>query len=172
MPDTHNTTTRPTDSEQLAGGQGFPRNNPDGTPSLVGPDDYTKQIQMDRLNRGNTTVLGGNIADLQRIGEQVAGGPGTKAGANLSETLGAPPGVDPSEDNVVTAPQMAAARGEWDRETERTGLLDAPPEPTPAENKEANPVDPGNQSPTAESKGGGTKGASAVNTSTSASKDK
>lgn len=165
MPDTHNTTGS---DDRLAGGQGFPRENRDGSPALIGPDDYTKQINRERLERGSTTVVGGNFADLQRMGEQIAGGPGTKSGAVSAEVIGAPPGVDPKDDNVVTAPQMAAARGEWDRETERTGLLDAPPDPEPAENRDPNPVDPGNQSPTAEAKTGTTK----ATTTTTAAKDR
>lgn len=148
MPDTTNTTGS---DNQPRGGQGFPQENRDGSPTLVGPDEYTKAIQMERLNRGHTTVVGGNFADLQRLGEQIAGGKGTST--SVASAIAPPPGLDVKDDNVVTAPQNEAARGEWTRETERVGLLDAPLAPEPAENKDPTPVDPGNQSPTVATKG-------------------
>lgn len=152
MPDSINTTDTPP-----AGGQGFPANNPDGTPGLVGPDEYTRWVNIQRYTRPpNQIVVGGNFADLQRMGEVVAGGPGVKGSANPA--IATAPTVDPSADNYVTAPQAEAARGEWTRETERVGLLDAPPAPVPAENKEPNAVDPTSVSPTTESKGGASRG--------------
>lgn len=148
MPDTTNTTGT---DDAPRGGQGFPAENPDGTPALIGQDAYTKQVQLDRINRGNVTVLTGNYADLQRMGETLAGGPG--AAKNLSDAFAAPPGVNVSDENVMTPPQAAAAAGRYDRETIRTGLAEAPPAPTPRENKETNSVDPGSVSPKAESSG-------------------
>lgn len=147
MSDTHNST-----NTRLQSGDGFPAENPDSSPALVGMSDYTRQLLRDRAEKRNETVLGGNLADLQRMGEMLAGGPGTST--NLSSAFAAPPGVDPKSDTVVTAPQAAAAKGEYDRETVRTGLLDAPPAPTPPENKDATSVDPTSVSPTVESKGG------------------
>lgn len=140
------------------GGQGFPADNPDGTPGLVGPDEYTKQSRIARILGNNTTVLTGNIADVQRAGAEAATGKADKS-------VDTGPGVDPKSDKIVTPAQAEAARGEWTRETERTGLLDAPVVPEPKENKSPDPVDPTSTSPRAES-----KTASGTSTSTAAKK--
>lgn len=140
------------------GGQGFPADNPDGTPGLIGPDEYTKQSRIARILGNNTTVLSGNIADMQRAGADVAIG-------KPAPGVAAPPGIDVKSDKVVTPAQAEAARGEYTRETERTGLLDAPAIPDPPENTSPNPVDPTSTSPRVEA-----KNPSATSTSTAAKK--
>lgn len=144
MPDndyTHNT-----------GGEGFPVDNPDGTPGLIGPSDNLRRIMVDKYTRpANQSAVGGNYADLQRLGANIAGGPGTVSTFNAVLDTG--PGIDPKADNIVTPAQSEASRGEWTRETERVGLLGSPPEFVPAENKSPNPVDPTATSPTVEAKG-------------------
>lgn len=130
------------------GGQGFPPDNRDGTPGLVGKDDYTKWEANQRANASGQTVLVGNLADLQRLGAEAATGT-----VNVNNAIAAPPGIDTKDKSVVTPAQHDAARGEVTRETIRTGLLPEPPAPVPAENTSPNPVDPGSQSPTSESKG-------------------
>lgn len=126
------------------GGQGFPPDNLDGSPGLVGKDDYTREEAIHRLTRTPQTVLAGNFADLQRLGADAAAGT-----VNVQSAVAAPPGVDPSAKNVVTPAQAEAARGEFTRETERKGLIDAPVAPTPPENRSPNPVDPTSTSPQA-----------------------
>ena len=133
------------------GGQGFPADNPDGTPGLVGKDDYTRELAIKNASRKNETVLSGNFADLQRLGADVAAGT-----VNVQKAVVAPPGIDPKAENVVTPAQSEANRGEWTRESERAGLVDAPEAVDPPENKSANPVDPTSQSPRAESAGSST----------------
>lgn len=148
MPDSNTTS----DSSFTGGGEGFPADNPDGTPGLVGPSDSLRRIMVDKYTRpANQSTLGGNYADLQRLGANLAGGPGTVSTFNAVLDTG--PGVDPKAENIVTPAQSEAARGEWTRETERVGLLDAPPEFVPAENTSPNPVDPTATSPTVETKG-------------------
>ncbi len=127
------------------GGQGFPPDNADGTPGLIGPDEYTRQLAIHKATRGHQTVLAGNIADLQRIGAELANG---KAIAGVA----AAPGVDPTAKNVVTPAQASAASGEWTQETEREGLISAPLPPTPRENNTPNVIDPTATSPRAEAK--------------------
>ena len=140
MPDSQNTTG--TDN-QPRGGQGFPADNHrTGEPGLIGKDDFTKQYEMGRLERGRVEVLAGNFADLQRLGQQVAEGT-----INVNKAVAAPPGVDVKDDKVVSAVQHDANKGEWNRETERAGLVDAPPDPIPAENKEPDSIDPTSTSP-------------------------
>lgn len=131
-------------------GLGFPPDNPDGTPGLVGKDDYTRWEATQRINKSHDTVLAGNYADLQRIGAELAVG-------NAVKGVAAPPGVDPKSPNVVTPAQHEAARGEYTRETARTGLVDERVGPEPAVNTTANPVDPGSKSPTVEAKKVATK---------------
>lgn len=128
------------------GGQGFPPDNKDGTPSLIGKDEYTRWEATQRLNRVPTTVLAGNFADLQRLGTEVA------TNTTVNSALAPPPGINPKDDNVVTPAQQEAARGEWTRETERVGTLDAPPAHVPADNTEPDSIDPGSQSPVQVSK--------------------
>lgn len=140
------------------GGQGFPPDNPDGTPGLVGKDDYTREEAIHRLTRTPTTVLAGNFADLQRLGADAANGT-----VNIQAAVATPPGIDAKAKNVVTPAQSEAARGEFTRETERTGLIDAPVAPTPPENTSPNPVDPTSTSPT-------TLNRSGTSTSTAAKK--
>lgn len=132
------------------GGQGFPPDNRDGTPALVGKDDYTKWEANQRANASGQTVLVGNFADLQRLGAEAA----TGGSINVQAAVAAPPGVNVKDSDVVTPAQHDAVRGEVTRETIRTGLLPEPPAPVPAENTSPNPVDPGSQSPTVETKGG------------------
>jgi hypothetical protein len=55
---------------------------------------------------------------------------------------------------VVTPAQHDAMKGEWTVESERAGLIDAPAEHVPAENKEPNSIDPGSESPTPQPKSG------------------
>ncbi len=131
------------------GGQGFPPDNADGTPGLIGPDEYTRQLAIHKANRGHVSVLAGNIADLQRIGAELANG---KAIAGVAVA----PGVDPTAKNVVTPAQASAARGEFTQETLREGLIDAPLRPEPNENNTPNVVDPTATSPRAEAKGSST----------------
>ena len=128
------------------GGQGFPADNPDGTPGLIGKDDYTRQEAIAKLTRKPQTVLAGNFADLQRLGADAA-----KGTINVQSAVATPPGIDAKDKNVVTPAESEAARGEFTRETSRTGLVDAPIAPTPDENKSPNVVDPTSQSPVAES---------------------
>lgn len=54
------TTPNPLDS-----GTGFPAANRDGTPALVGPDDYTRDVILSRIAPKTVTVVG-NLADLHR----------------------------------------------------------------------------------------------------------
>lgn len=126
-----------------AGGQGFPAENRDGTPSLIGKDDYTRWEATQRINKSHDTVLVGNLADLQRIGAELAVG-------NAVKGVAAPPGVDPKASNVVTPAQHEAARGEFTRETARAGLVEAPVAPKPNVDTSPNPVDPTSQSPKVE----------------------
>lgn len=131
------------------GGQGFPPDNPDGTPGLIGKDDYTRELAIRNASRRNETVLAGNFADLQRLGADAANGT-----INVQSAFPAPPGIDPKAKNVVTPAQAEASRGEFTRETERTGLVEAPVRPDPPENKSPNPVDPTSTSPRAETRTG------------------
>ena len=135
------------DIVSTGGGQGFPADNPDGTPGLIGKDDYTRELAIKNASRRNETVLAGNFADLQRLGADAAAGT-----INVQSAVQAPPGVDPSAKNVVTPAQAEASRGEYTRETERTGLVTAPVIPDPPENTSARVIDPGSTSPKAEPK--------------------
>lgn len=144
MPDAQNTTD--SDNQPLRGGQGFPADNRDGTPSLIGKDDFTKQYEIAKLERGQQQVLTGNIADLNRIGAALA------VEGKLPQGV-APAGVDPKDDNVLTPAQSDASRGEWTVESAREGLVPEPIPPTPKPNTEPNSVDPTSVSPRAEAKG-------------------
>lgn len=139
------------DSDIVAtgGGQGFPADNPDGTPGLVGKDDYTRELAIKNATRRPETVLAGNFADLQRLGADAASGT-----VNVQSAVATPPGVDAKAKNVVTPAEAEASRGEFTRETERKGLIDAPVPATPPENKSPNPVDPTSTSPVAEVRSG------------------
>lgn len=153
MPDSHTSAGDSKSSSNdppLTSSAGFPPENKDGTPGLIGPDDFTRQLMLARANKvGGTAVVGGNYADLQRMGEVAATG-------DKNPAFQAGPGVDLSSDRYVTAAQAEAARGEWTRETERTGLLTEPPAPEPKENKSADPVDPTSTSPTTRASGSST----------------
>jgi hypothetical protein len=146
MPDTQNTSN--SSNPPLRGGQGFPADNRDGTPTLTGKDEFTKQYEIDRLTRKHKPVVVGNLADLHRIGAALA----------VGESL--PTGILPADvadaKDAVTPAQASARKGEWNVETERAGLVDAPPAPIPAENKEPDSVDPGSQSPVVVAKGSST----------------
>ncbi len=130
------------------GGQGFPADNPDGTPGLIGKDDYTRELAVLNATRRPATVLSGNYADLQRLGADTAAGT-----INVQSAVVAPPGIDAKAKNVVTPAQAEASRGEFTRETERTGLITAPEPVEPAENKSPDPVDPTSTSPTTRASG-------------------
>ena len=144
--------------------RGFPPPNADGTPALIGPDDYTRNIALERANRKVTHSVTGNYADIQRLVAQLAqDGKSTLAGTDLNT-----PNVELTEDEYVSPAQSSAAQGLVTLETIRTGLLTEAPVPDPPENFDANPVDPGAQSPTAEPKGKG----SATSTTTTASTPK
>lgn len=145
MPDTQNTTTGKNE-EPLVGGQGFPADNRDGTPGLIGKDDFTREYETKRINRGHTEVLAGNYADLQRIGAQLAAS-GT---VNVKDAIGIPAGVDTKSDTVLTPGQHDASKGEITVESVREGINEIPPRPTPPENKEPNSIDPGSVSPQVE----------------------
>lgn len=131
------------------GGQGFPPDNPDGTPGLIGKDDYTRELAIKNASRRPETVLAGNFADLQRLGADAAAGT-----VNVQSAIQAPPGIDPKAKNVVTPAEAEASRGEFTRETERKGLIEAPVPGPPPENKSPNPVDPTSTSPRAEVRSG------------------
>jgi hypothetical protein len=156
MPDAQNTTG--TDN-QPQGGQGFPADNRDGTPSLIGKDAFTVKYETEKLNRGHTTVLAGNYADLQRLGAQIATG-----SINPQKAIAAPPGVDVKDDSVITPAQHDALKGEYTVESAREGLVEAPVPPKPADNNEPNSVDPTSTSPSVEAKG---KSTTTTTTSTS-----
>lgn len=142
---------------------GFPPPNADGTPALVGPDDYTRNILLERANRKVTHSVTGNYADIQRIVAQLAQDSKTSiAGTDLNT-----PNVDLTSDEYVSPAQSSAAQGLVTLETIRTGLLTEAPAPTPPENTDANPVDPGSQSPTSEPKG---KAATSTTTAAAAPK--
>lgn len=130
-------------------GRGFPPDNKDGTPGLIGPDEYARWDRIQRASRQPRTVLSGNIADMQRLGAEVA----NSSSATVNSALAAPPGVDPKNENVLTPAQAEALDGQWTRETERTGLLGPPPAHVPAENTEPDSIDPGSQSPVQVPKG-------------------
>ncbi len=140
MPDTQSTPP--------LSGQGFPPENRDGSPALIGKDDYTKWEATQRLSRSGVTVLAGNLADLQRLGGEAANGT-----VNVQSAIAAPSGIDTKDKNVLSPAQFDASKGEFTRETARTGLVSAPPVPEPVIDKTANPVDPTSQSPTSEKKG-------------------
>src|SRR6476646_8898905 len=110
----------PDNSYPPQGGQGFPQDNPDGTPGLVGKDEYTKWEATQRINKPHSVVLAGNYADLQRMGAEAAVG---KAAPGIV----AHPTIDTKSDNVITPAQQEAARGEYTLETQRVGLLGPPP---------------------------------------------
>lgn len=139
------------DSDIVAtgGGQGFPPDNPDGTPGLIGKDDYTRELAIKNASRRNETVLAGNFADLQRLGADAANGT-----VNVQSAVAVPPGVDAKAKTTVTPAQAEASRGEFTRETQRTGLIDAPVPADPPENTSPNPVDPTSQSPRVETRTG------------------
>ena len=139
------------DSDIVAtgGGQGFPADNPDGTPGLIGKDDYTRELAIKNASRRNEQVIAGNFADLQRLGADAATGT-----VNVQSAIPAPPGVDLKAKNVISPAESEANRGEFTRETERKGLVEAPARLDPPENKSPNPVDPTSTSPVAEVRSG------------------
>lgn len=141
MPDSQNTTN----TDNVQGGQGFPADNHrTGEPGLIGKDAFTIKYETEKLNRGHTTVLSGNYADLQRIGAALA------IQGKLPEGV-APPGVDAK--NALTPAQHDAAKGEWTVESERAGLMSRPVPPTPEPDYSPTPVDPAAVSPTTIEKG-------------------
>lgn len=126
-------------------GQGFPPENAENP--YCGPDDYTRFVQTERANRRPVTRLAGNIADLNRLAAVAADGKSVK------EVLSVHPTVDVSDSAVKSGVIADADAGVWNVGTEGLGLVDAPPEPVPAENTDANIVDPTSQHPVAEEKG-------------------
>lgn len=145
-------------NEPTTGGQGFPPDNKDGTPGLIGPDDYTRELRMRHANRRPQAALAGNFADLQRLGTQAAS-------ASSDTAFAVPPGLDAKDKDVISGIEAEANEGIYNRETERYGLVDAPPEPVPAENTRPHVVDPTSVSPRAES-----RTSTATSTSTAAKK--
>ena len=137
------------DNSDVPRQHGFPPANPDGSPALVGPDDYTRHIAIERANRKITRSVTGNYADIQRMVAQAAQDGNVKVANTDLNT----PNLELTEDEFVSPAQAATAKGEVNLETIRTGLLTEAPAEDPPENFEANPVDPGSQSPTAEPKG-------------------
>lgn len=145
MPDSQNTTQ--SDFTQLQDGQGFPADNHrTGEPGLVGKDDFTREYEIGRLQRGRQQALSGNFADLQRIGAALA------VDGKLPQGV-APPGINPKDENVLTPAQHDAAKGEWTVESERAGLIPRRPAPIPAENRDADSIDPTSTSPQVQAKG-------------------
>lgn len=137
--------------------QGFPRDNRDGTPGLVGPDDHTRSLIRARADKvAGQNVAVGNYADLQRMGADAVAGT-TSTPTALAKSIDAAPGVNLKDKSIISPAEADAAKGEWTRETERTGLLSAPVPPIPAANTEPNIVDPGAKSPVAEPKKGASK---------------
>lgn len=133
------------DIVSTGGGQGFPADNPDGTPGLIGPDDYTRELRVKRATARPQAALAGNFADLQRLGAQAAE-------TNSDTAFATPPGADANDKNVVSGIKAEANQGIWNRETERYGLVEAPPAVDPPENKSPRVIDPGSTSPKAEAK--------------------
>lgn len=149
MPDSQNTTGTDTNFDAAANAtRGFPAENRDGSPSLIGKDDFTREYEMGRLQRGRQEVLSGNYADLQRLGAQIATGT-----VNPQTAIGVPAGIDTKDKDVLSPAQHDAAKGEWTVESERAGLVSAPPPPVPDPNTEPNSVDPTSVSPEVQSKG-------------------
>lgn len=133
------------DNNRPVGGQGFPADNPDGTPALIGKDDYTRQLLIDQANKDSgKVVLAGNFADLQRLGADVVqSGGGTGAVAKAVDN----PVHDVTGAATISPAEQEAARGEYTRETERTGLLSAPVLPDPPKDTSPKSIDPTSVSP-------------------------
>lgn len=110
-----------------------------------GPGATTRAVLEQRL-APRSGVVAGNLADLQRAGAEVAVNDGTFEDAVKTAVVAAP-ALDPEDDGFVTAAQHEAARGEFTRETERTGDLEAPVAADPPKEKGAKVEDPGSQSP-------------------------
>lgn len=126
------------------GGQGWPTD-----PNHRGPDEYTKWVQLQRLNNGPQDVAVGNFADLQRAGADKTQG---VSNTTSDKAIAAPPGYDLKDDNVISPAQLEASRGEWTRETERVGLLGSPPQDQGGDgHAESVVVDPTSTSPKVES---------------------
>ena len=141
MPDSVNTTNYGTN--RVPPDEGFPDN------PKRGYSDYTRFYETERLNRGPVTALAGNIADMQRLGAQLA--------MDKSSVIPTGEEIGPTSDNegkkFVTPAEFDAAKGEYTIESARAGLVDAPPTPIPAENHEPDSVDPTSVSPQAQVKG-------------------
>lgn len=148
----------PKDKDQTPrASQGFPPAKSDGSPALVGPDDYTRELRRQRAEARPQTALAGNLADLHRLGAQGA--------ATASDpAFATPPGVDASDDDVVSGIEAEGKVGIWNRETERFGLVDAPEAPTPPENTQTDSVDPTSVSPEVQTKGSTTAKAGSTST--------
>lgn len=124
-------------------GRGFPPPNPDGTPALIGPDEQTREIARRRAEKGHVVTVTGNYADIQRLGASLAANSTTKlAGVEL----GSPPGVDVTDDNVVSPAQSDALRGEYTVESAREGAV-KPPEPLENLDAEGTPTPETNTTP-------------------------
>lgn len=147
------------------GGQGFPADPGDGT-AQRGPDAYTRYLLEQKLAPRVDPVVG-NFADLQRAGADKAQGITTTSSIS---SIAAPPGVDLKSDESPSPAQVEAARGEWTRETERTGLLGSPPPDRGGDgHTESVVIDPTSTSPQVVSEGKGNS-ASTSTTSTVAKK--
>lgn len=152
-----------TSSDIPRGGQGFPTENRDGSPTLVGPDDYTRYVQMKRLDPDRPRhAATGNLADLDRLGK-LATGSSSPADAFV---IAPHAGVDPKD--VVTPAERDAFMGIYNTETARTGLVDAPPVDKGGDgHTEAVVRDPGSQSPEIVSEGKAASSTSATSTGSS-----
>jgi hypothetical protein len=112
-----------------------------------GMGDSTRAAIQQRLEPRRTVVVG-NLADLQRMGADLAQ---TDKGPLASAVVTAE-SVDVSEDNIVTPAEDDALKQEINRETVRTG--DAEPlirarekAMAPRDNREPDSVDPTSTSP-------------------------
>ena len=119
MPDSVNTTNYGTN--RVPPDEGFPDN------PKRGYSDYTRFYETERLNRGPVTALAGNIADMQRLGAQLA--MDKSSVIPTGEEIG--PTSDKEGKKFVTPAEFDAAKGEYTIGSARAGLVDAPPTPIP-----------------------------------------
>ncbi len=104
-----------------------------------GPDAYTRQVQIARLNKSYKPAATGNLADLDRLG-------GLAVGESVSNAFLLPLGYEKSD--VTTPAKRDAALGIYNTETARTGLVPEPPAPVSGDGSIAAVTrDPGSQSP-------------------------
>lgn len=139
MPDNKTTTN----SDAPRGGQGFPPENRDGSPAFTGPDDYTRQVQLARLDPNRPRFAAtGNLADLDRLGKLAT------SSTSPADAFVIAPHARVDEKDVTTPAERDAYLGIYNTETARTGLVDAPPLDKGGDGHiEAVVRDPGSQSP-------------------------